>query len=731
MWKLRTRQVVLASGAIERPLVFPDNDLPGVMSAAAVRQYLHRYAVRAGRRAVVCTNNDSAYATALDLRASGAEVSVLDTREAPARRLLETAEARGIRVRVGTLPVGTLGPHNLRGVRVAGRDGRPVPKRERVIECDLLAVSGGWNPTVHLYSQAGGRLRYDEALSSFVPQDCAQPVQACGAAAGVFGASRLLADGHDAGVAAARALGARGKLPGVPHSASDQPYAVEPCWQCGPPGSRQWVDLANDVTAKDVALAARENYASVEHLKRYTTLGMAGDQGRTSNVNGLALLAAATGRDIPAVGTTTFRPPYTPVPFGAFAGQRRGALYSPQRHSPLHNEQVRLGARFDEYGGWLRAACFPRGDESEQQTVAREVRTLREAAGLFDGSSLGKIEVSGADAGEFLDLMYMNALANLPAGRVRYCLLLSEHGKVFDDGVVARLAAHRYLLSPSSSHAAAVASTLEEWRQCEYPHLRVGIVDVTSAWATVAVTGPAARAIAEGLATDIDLGAAALPHMAVAEGWVGGVPARVARVSFTGETGFEISVPAGHGAALWRTMEHLGAAHGLTPFGVESLLLARTEKGYILIGRDTDGDTEADDLGLGAPARRKTVDFIGRRSLSRPDSLRADRRQLVGLLPVRRQQMLANGAHLVAVSESEPDMEAGEPAGSGLRSLGYVTSSVMSPTLGHGIALALLEDGRARAAKGERVAVFHLGQRCEAEVVAPCFLDPQGERLRG
>jgi sarcosine oxidase subunit alpha len=385
----------------------------------------------------------------------------------------------------------------------------------------------------------------------------------------------------------------------------------------------------------------------------------------------------------------------------------------------------------DEYGGWLRPRCYPETGESEAQSIAREVLAVRQRAGLFDGSTLGKIEVQGTDAARFLDLMYMNALGTLAPGRVRYCLLLSEHGKVFDDGVVARLTPERYLLSPSSSHTLPVAALLEEWRQCEYPSLRVAISNVTAAWATVSVTGPLARAVVAGLDTDIGLDATALPHMAIAEGTLGGVPARILRVSFTGESGFEISVPAGYGPALWRELERLGQPHGIAPFGLESLMVLRAEKGYILIGRDTEGDTEPDDLGMGAPARNKKVDFIGRRSLSRPDSLRADRRQLVGLLALERNRVLANGAHVVEKSSAIPSADAGEPAGSGWRSLGYVTSSYASPTLGHGIALALVERGRERAAARARVHVCHLGQTVEAEVVAPAFYDPAGERLHG
>ena len=732
LWKLRARRVVLASGAIERPLVFPDNDRPGVMSAAAVTEYLRRYAVRPGEHAVVFTNNDSAYDCAHALTAAGASVTVVDARPSTPDAAMVGALAAGIVVRSNAVVVETRGGKQVRGVRTADREGRRVAGHEDLLPCDLLAVSGGFSPTVHLHSQAGGRLAWDESLVAFLPAECPQPLQACGGARGCFDMALALADGHGAGLTAAAALGAGGSAPVQPRcSTVPSEYRCSPLWQVPGTQSRQWLDLTHDVTVADVDLAAREGYVSVEHLKRYTTLGMAPDQGRTSNVNGIAVLGLSTGREIPEVGTTTFRPPYTPVPFGALVGMRRSRLHSPLRRSPLHGEHLRAGARMDEYGGWLRAACYPRKDESEAQTIAREVLTVRQRAGLFDGSTLGKIEVQGTDAARFLDLMYMNALGNLASGRVRYCLLLSEHGKVFDDGVVARIAPERYLLSPSSSHALPVAGMLEEWRQCEYPSLRVSITNVTTAWATVSVTGPHARAIITGLDTDIDLGPEALPHMAVAEGHVGGVPARVMRVSFTGETGFEISVPAGYGPALWRELERLGAAHGVAPFGLESLLVLRAEKGYILIGRDTEGETEPDDLGMGAPARRKQVEFVGRRSLMRPDSRRADRRQLVGLLAVERGRVLANGAHVVEPSSAVAAADAGEPAGSGWRSLGYVTSSYASPTLGHGIALALIERGRERAAGGQRVQVFHLGATVEAEVVAPNFYDPDGERLHG
>jgi sarcosine oxidase subunit alpha len=478
----------------------------------------------------------------------------------------------------------------------------------------------------------------------------------------------------------------------------------------------------NDVTAKDVHLAARENYSSVEHLKRYTTLGMATDQGKTSNLNGLAILAQATGRSIPEVGTTTFRPPYVPVSLGLIAGYRRGDLHSPVRRLPAHREHELRGAVFDDYGGWRRPGWYPRPGEDEAAAIRREVLAVRQGVGLFDGSPLGKIEVSGPDAARFLNLIYYNEVANLKPGRVRYCLLLSETGKVYDDGVVARLAEDRYLLSPSSSHAAGVHAMLEEWLQCEYLGMQVAIANVTTAWATFAVTGPRARDVVTRLDTNIDVADAELPHMAVREGRICGVSGRIARVSFTGERSFEISVPAGHGASLLRELETLGAEAGIVPFGIESLMLLRAEKGYILIGRDTDGTTEPQDLGMLGPLQSKTLEYVGRRSLFRADSKREDRRQFVGLMTADPNEVIPTGAHAIEDSNS---------GSASPRSIGYVTSSYMSPTLGRSIALGLIERGRERQAAGVTVAIYAMGRRLSAKIVAPAFHDPKGERLHG
>jgi sarcosine oxidase subunit alpha len=524
----------------------------------------------------------------------------------------------------------------------------------------------------------------------------------------------VLAGGHRAGLAAAAALDRRVGLD-EPRAAEEAPPApLHAPWFLPLPRARQWIDFQNDVTVADIALAARENYASVEHLKRYTLLGMANDQGKTSNVNGLAALAQFTGRPIPEVGTTTFRPPYTPVSFGAIAGMRHGPLYSPRRLLPAHTEHAELCAHFREYGaGWLRPACYPRPGETEAQAIEREAIGARTDAGLFDGSSLGKIEVCGPDAARFLNLMYYNEVANLRPGRIRYCLLLRETGIVFDDGVVARIAPDRYLLSPSSSHTAGVLAMLEQCHQTEYPELGVTFHDITAAWATIAISGPRARAVLATLETDIDIGDAALPHMSLAHGRIAGVPGRIARVSFTGERSYEISVPAGYGAALWR---HLAAA-GATPYGIETLSLLRAEKGFILIGTDTDGMTLPDDLGMSGPLRTKKEDFIGKRSLLAPDATRPDRRQFVGLLPEDPRFVPAVGAHAI------------QREGAAMRSIGWVTTAWLSPTLGRSIALGMIERGRALAAEKATVELYHLGQTSRAAITAPCFLDPQGKRL--
>ena len=718
LWQIHAKRVILAAGAIERPLVFPDNDRPGVMSAAAVRHYIRHYGVLPGRKAVIATNNDSAYETAIALRQAGAAVTIADLRET-AGLAAARAAAFGIKTMTGTTVLSVDGRKGVTGVGLGPVDATSPRQAALTMEADLIAVSGGWSPAVHLFSQSGGKLRYDSQGAAFLPIGPHGAQHLAGAMTGTTNLASTLESGHRAGVEAATALG-RSVTLSPPHAAAPLPaMPIKAYWRVPVTGSRQWVDFQNDVTVEDIALAARENYASVEHLKRYTTLGMAHDQGKTSNVNGLALLAEFTGRAIETVGTTTFRPPYTPVSIGALVGLRHGPLYSPLRRLPLHATHEAMGASFREYGGWLRPACYPKAGEGVGDAVMREARVARNQAGLFDGSSLGKIEVFGPDAAEFLNLIYFNEVANLRPGHLRYCLLLQETGIVYDDGIVARLDDQRYLLSPSSSHTTGVLATLELWHQTEYPKLRVWFHDVTNAWATFAVSGPRSRDIVERLATDIDPSDKALPHMTLAYGTIEGVPSRIARVSFTGERSYEISVPAGHAAALWTRLRAIGAKYGLEPFGVETLSTLRAEKGYILIGVDSDGATIPVDLGMKGPETKKTADFIGKRSLLTPEALRPNRRQLVGLRPTSSNQILPVGAH------------AFERDGNDAHSIGWITTGVMSPTLGYPIALAMIENGRARAKAGETVQVFDQGSIMEAAVVSACFFDPAGERLHG
>jgi sarcosine oxidase subunit alpha len=716
LWLVRAKQVVLATGAIERPLVFPDNDRPGVMSASAVLHYLREFAVLPGQAAVVVTNNDSAYETAMALARAGAAVTVADVR-AEAGASARRAQEAGVRVAFGSTVLGTSGHNGVRHVDIGPADAVSRREARLRVSADLVATSGGWSPAVHLFSQSGGKLRWDDKLIAFLPGESPQKPLLAGSATGAGDLATCLDQGHRAGLAAAAALG-RSVMLDAPRAAPSAPEEpTRAYWHVPIKGVRQWVDFQNDVTVKDVRLAARENYVSVEHLKRYTTLGMATDQGKTSNVNGLALLAEFTHREIPRVGTTTFRPPYVPISLGAIAGMGYGPLYSPKRLLPANDEHVALGAEMREYGGWWRPAFYLREGESAQDAIMREAAAVRASLGLFDGSSLGKIEVQGPDAAAFLNLIYYNEVANLKPGRIRYCLLLRETGVVYDDGVVARIAPDRYLLSPSSSHTTGVLAVLEQWHQTEYPSMQVAFHDVTSAWATFAVSGSKSREVVAALGTDIDLSDSALPHMSLAYGTICGLRGRIARVSFTGERSYEISVPAGHGAALWRLLREVGARFDITPYGIESLSVLRAEKGYILIGTDTDGMTLPQDLGMSGPLRAKAVDFIGKRSLLTPDATRPNRRQFVGLLPADPHFVPTPGTHAVVRN------------GTSQRSIGWITTSWHSHAMGRTIALGMIEGSRALAAGETEIELFDRGRISRAKLVSPVFHDPAGAKL--
>ncbi len=704
LWKVRSGRVILATGAFERPVAFAGNDLPGVMLASAAQTYALRYGAAPGRRIVVATNNDSAYLAAFVLHDAGVEITaIIDSRaKAGDPDIAAGASARGIRTIMNSAPTKAKGRRRVKGLVVAAIAGG---RAGRSIACDTILMSNGWNPAVHLHSQSGGSLDFNPALEAFLPGKRVQAAVTAGAAAGIFDLDVAIASGRAAG---------QGDDVQPP-----TPASIGPTWHFADGDAQAgaaWVDFQNDVTAGDVQIAARENFRSVEHLKRYTTLGMASDQGKTSNVTGIQILSSLLGKPPQAIGTTKFRPPFDPVTIGGFAGRAVGDNLAPIAHSAAHLSALDLGAKMENYGSWLRPACFPRAGEDEHAAVAREVLAVRDAVGLFDASPLGKIEVKGPDAAEFLQRVYVNGVRNLKVGRCRYGLMLSEYGIVYDDGVFARIADDHFLVGTTSGHAAAVADMLQEWLQCEWTDLRVLVENVTTAWAVMNVAGPKARAVLEGVGTDIDLSREAFPHMAYREGKVGGVAARIQRVSFSGELSYEVSVPWDYGRALWDAMMEAGVRHGIAPFGIEALMALRIEKGFLHVGSDTDGTTMPQDIGFGATVSKKAEDFIGRRSTMTPEGLRTDRRQLVGLEALDAGGMFESGAHILAA----------ETRGIGATQ-GWVTSSVLSPTLGRPVAMALIERGEARM--GEKIQVWDRGTARPARIVDPRFYDSAGERL--
>jgi sarcosine oxidase, subunit alpha len=717
LWKVFARQVIIATGAIERPLVFAGNDLPGVMLAGAAQCYARQFAVRAGSRAVVFTNNDSGYEAARTLAACGVELAaIIDPRDVPPG----AGSIEGAAVLTGHVVVRARGARRVTGVIATRAAADPAGRASRTIDCDLLCVSGGWDPAVHLFSQSGGRLRFDERQQCFVPGSPAQPTHAAGAANGAFAVGDCVAQGRAAGIAAARACGFGAQVEPVREAAV---LEVHPPWTLTADGqSKQFVDLQHDVTVADLGLAAREGYVSVEHAKRYTTAGMGVDQGKSGNIIAYGVLGRLTERAVPQVGTTTFRPPYTPATIGALAGREIGERFDPIRRTPITGWHEAAGAVFEPVGLWRRPLYYPRVGEDMAAAVARECNAARTGVVLLDASTLGKIELEGRDACELLNRVYTNRWDGLAIGRCRYGLMLGEDGMVLDDGVTARLDAHHYLLSTTSGGAERVYAWLEEWLQCEWRELAVYLTPVTAQWANVCLSGPRARALLGRLAADIDFSATGFPHMSVREGSVAGMPARVARVSFTGELSYEINVPARHGLALWEAVYAAGVEDGVTPLGTEALHVLRAEKGYIAVGHETDGTVNPLDLGLERLVDMGKPDFLGKRGLLRADNRRAGRKQLVGLLTEDPWTVPREGSQIVADAHADRLDRTPVPM------IGHVTSSYLSPAMGRSIALALVVDGRRRM--GERVHVIVRGRPVAARLCASVFHDPEGARLR-
>ena len=719
LWKIVAQRTILATGATERPIVFEGNDRPGVMLASAVSTYCNRFGVAPGRRAVVLTAGDSGWQTAADLLAAGVTLlAVIDTRAAVLDALVAPIRAAGVPVLAGGQVIAAKGSPLS---RVEALDGAG---RRHSFAADLLAVAGGWNPQVALAAHLGHKPVWREDIAAYALGEVPAGLAAAGAADGVYGLAGALASARRAAGEVVAALGKTAVAAPLPQ-AEDMPHGVSAVWASGPCKAKAFVDFQHDVTAGDVTLAVREGFTSVEHLQRYTTLGMATDQGRVSQVNGHGLLAAATGRALAETGTIRARPPVVPVAIGAFGGHHRGRQFRPERHTASHEWAAARGAVFVDAGQWKRAQWYPLPGETHwRQSVDREVLATRGGVGLCDVSTLGKIELIGADVGALLDRLYINGFSALPVGKARYGLMLREDGLALDDGTVTRFAPDRWFMTTTTANAARVMQHLDFARQVLWPDSDVQAVSVTEQWATYSIAGPRSRdllaaALSDVDVPDVDLSDAALPYMGAVELRWRGFRARLFRLSFSGELAFELSVPAGLGAALVEHLFAVGAAFGLTPYGTEALGVMRIEKGHPA-GNELNGWTTATDLGLGRMMSKKK-DFIGRIMAERPALTDPARPRLVGLKPVDGVSTIRAGGHLLRPGAAQ--VAANDE--------GFVTSACFATTLGHPVALALLAHGAER--HGEEVVVHDpvRGADVRALVCDPVFFDPAGERLRG
>ncbi|MCP4319173.1 MAG: sarcosine oxidase subunit alpha [Hyphomicrobiales bacterium] len=720
LWQVRAKRVIIATGAIERHMVFANNDRPGIMLSSAARTFLNHYGVAVGTKVGVYTANDSAYETAFDLKRVGVSVeAIVDCRDNPGEGKLSTAADLGITVKTGHSVTNTKGARRITAMVVERNGGGGA----KTIAVDALIMSAGWTPSVHMFSQSRGKVAWDADTQRFLPGDYAQDCVSIGACNGTEDLQASVDEAIAAGEFAAKAVGGK-RAANLKIAASGGGG-----WSGGVAGSadgagpdttvKAFVDFQNDVTAKDIRLAVREGMHSIEHVKRFTTNGMASDQGKTSNIHGLAIAADALSREMPAVGLTTFRPPYTPVTFGSIVNHGRGQLFDPTRKTPMHGWAEEHGAVFEDVSQWKRAWYFPRIGEDMHAAVNRECKTVREAAGVFDASTLGKIEVVGPDAAAFLDLMYTNGWGKLKPGRCKYGIMLREDGFIYDDGVVARIAEDRFHVTTTTGGAPRVLHHMEDYLQTEFPHLDVWLTSTSEQWAVIAVQGPKAREIIEPLVEDIDLSNEAMPHMSALEGKICGVPTRLFRVSFTGEAGYEVNVPADFGRAVWEAIWERAEPLGACAYGTETMHVLRAEKGFIIVGQDTDGTVTPQDAGLSWAIAKSKPDYVGIRGLMRPDLVADDRKQLVGLKTKDANTVLEEGAQVVADPNQPIPM----------KMLGHVTSSYWSENCGRSIAMALVAGGRAKM--GETLYVPMPDRTIEVEVTGTVFFDEKGERVNG
>ncbi|MDT2084297.1 MAG: sarcosine oxidase subunit alpha family protein [Planktomarina sp.] len=728
LWRIRCKQIIVATGAIERPLSFAGNDIPGVMLAAAVRDYVVNYGVSPGDRTVVVTNNDDAYRTAIVLKDAGLDIPIIiDARPKGGGILMDQAIAAGIRVETGRGIAKVKGGKRVTGVSICSQAGEGAVLEE--ISCDVVAMSGGWSPVVHLWSHCGGKLFWDASQAMFCPDPKNPPlgvdgesmVRVVGVANGHLSSAAVLIDANEQGSVAAVAAGGKTKKLKVAHCNDYVELAILPVWLM-PQGanyglrSKSWLDFQNDVKVTDIQLAAQEGFESVEHTKRYTTLGMATDQGKLSNINGLAILSKSLNMDIPDVGTTTFRPPYTPISMASLAGEARAEFFQPIRKTPMHDWHESNGADWEPVAGWRRVYAYVQPGETTKQSVNREVLNTRKNLGFLDASTLGKIIVKGPDAGKFLDMMYTNMMSNLKVGRCRYGLMCSENGFLSDDGVVARIDDGTWLCHTTSGGADRIHAHMEEWLQTEWWNWKVWTINLTEQLAQIAVVGPNSRKVLEKLG-GMDVSSEALPFMAWADGNIGGISCRAYRISFSGELSYEIALPANQGLQFWEMLIDAGTEFGAMPYGTECLHVMRAEKGFIMIGDETDGTVIPQDLGLSWAVSKKKDDFLGKRAQQRSFMDNDNRWQLVGLETLDG-SVLEDGAYAIS---------SGKNANGQKNTQGRITSTYYSPTLKKGIAMGLVHNGPSRV--GEVISFTKIGTSpVEAKIVSPIFFDPEGKK---
>ena len=716
VWKIRAKKVILATGSIERPLTFNNNDRPGIMLANSVSKYLNGYGVNLGKNIVIFTNNDSAYQTAIDCHHQNINVAaIVDVRKNLEGDLPTKVKNLGIKIHTGSIISNTTGRKKIQTVHIKKINQENI----EILNCDLLCMSGGWSPTVHLFTQSRGKLKFREEDSCFIPNQPFQDTLSIGSCNGVFDLNSILSETYNS-VNNFLNTNEKSSFDGeIFESELTKNGNQENAWLVDKDNiskSKMFVDFQNDVTAKDIKIALSEGFQSIEHVKRYTTNGMATDQGKTSNVNALGIISELSGQDISTLGTTTFRLPYTPVTFGAMAGRYVKEFFDIERTTPIHSWHINKNALFEDVGQWKRPWYYPINNETMDEAVNREVKATRDSLGILDASTLGKIDLKGRDVSEFLNRVYTNAWSKLAIGKCRYGVMLGDDGMVIDDGVTTRLGEHHYLMTTTTGNAASVMSKLEDWLQTEWPELEVYLTSVTEQFGTISLNGPNSRKIVESLFPTQNFSSENFPHMSFKELKIDGILCRVMRISFTGEICYEINIPASYALSLWDMCMSLGEKYNITPYGTEAMHVLRAEKGYIIVGQETDGSVTPIDLDMSWIVSKKKYDFIGKRALNRSDTIKEDRKQLVGILTTDPSVVLEEGSQLVEVETSLP-----------MPMVGHITSSYYSPNLGRSIALALIKSGIKK--KGTKLIVPTINKSVEVEVTNPVFIDPKNERL--